>query len=110
MLIARSEKAWWQPACPMAALTVVNFWLGEGRDSVAMGANHSRMAFEAKDKQEAAMLLAMEFPAFKFKKHNQGYLWHKSKKLSHHTSDAMMIAYVAGKEAHLQNLIERSNA
>lgn len=78
-------------------------------DIIEIGANEAKAEFGAKDKREAAQLLAYQWPGqFTFQKHKTGWLTDLyGHELSADISDAMVIAYVASRKATLRRLIEK---
>lgn len=79
-------------------------------DIIEIGANEAKAEFGAKDKREAAQLLAYQWPEFAFRKHKTGWLIDEhGHKLSADISDAMVVAYVASQKAALRRLVERSS-
>lgn len=79
-------------------------------DIMEIGANEAKKEFGAKDKREAARVLAYQWPEqFTFQKHKIGWLVDKfGHELSGDVSDAMVVAYVAYRKSRLNRLIERS--
>jgi len=77
-------------------------------DILEIGANEAKRKFEAKDKQEAARLIAIQWPEeFTFQKPGTGWLMDKwGHPLSHDVSDAMVIAYVASRMWNFQKMVK----
>lgn len=107
--IRESEVA---AALDMAALTLL--WLADAYSipTREFGVKQVRYQFGAQSKAAVARQLAQEFPdLFEWRPHKNGFLMDRKSGmlLSHDISDAMAVAYVAGKEIHLLERIEVQN-
>lgn len=104
--IRESEVA---SALSMAALVLLLLADEYAIPTREMGVGYVRHKFEAQSKRAVAVNLSYEFGNFEYNKHDEGYLrvLPAGEKLPHDVTDAMAVAYVAGRDLDLETRIER---